>query len=622
VRVVGKPPRGSSGQEASLMAGLEGTTLGPYQIMGLLGAGGMGQVYRAYDPRLEREVAIKVLAATHAQEPGYLERFRREARAVAQLNHPHIVQVYDFGEQGDLTYLVMPLIANGTLRDRLAQQGALPLPEALSLFEQLAAALQYAHARGLIHRDVKPANVLLSAEGGAMLTDFGIVRLTHRAPEATTLTNDGAFVGSPAYAAPEMVLGEAVDQRVDIYALGVSLFQMLTGRLPFVAPLSVSLLVMQVQQQPPRPRSLNPSIPPAVEAVILQALAKAPAERHQSMAAFAAALRAACDDQATDAAQEPTIEAQTPQNLHTEPESAAPESETAIVEAGQVCETASVDWTMSPEKMAELHALIVATGPSTLPSPRLTRKLGAPPPTASLRWRLLSILLLLAVAASSAALALGVSQGFFPRNAAPTAQHSARATATPPSPTATPSPTTYYEAHNFVIMNTDLPNGERADHPITIQNADYLLREGSQGDLYQMGDALTFGRVFGVAQLARDGNGAVVMVVLVDRFATYQDANKYFMRDQALIQGQPTTMHIGEEAAAGLVPAANGQPTYQLFFRDRNIMVTIAIVQVANPQGVNEYAMDVGEALAQRGEHCLYNPLTLQAIAGNPNGCA
>ncbi len=283
------------------MAGLEGTQVGPYEIVALLGAGGMGQVYRARDPRLEREVAIKVLADALSHEPGYLERFQREARAVARLNHPNIVQVYDFGEQGNLTYLVMPLIPGGTLRDYLAQRRRLPLAEAVSITDQVTSALQYAHERGLVHRDVKPANILMSTEGRALLTDFGIVRLVEQAGSAgTTLTHRGAFVGSPEYAAPEMVTGGPIDKRVDIYALGVVLFQLLTGQLPFSGATPVVLLMQQTQQPPPAPRSINPEIPPAVEAVVLKALAKQPEARYQTAAELMAALREAISSPAIE----------------------------------------------------------------------------------------------------------------------------------------------------------------------------------------------------------------------------------------------------------------------------------------------------------------------------------
>jgi len=276
------------------VAGLEGTTLGPYEIVALLGAGGMGQVYRARDPRLERDVAIKVLTEALSKEPGYLERFQREARAVAKLNHPNIVPVYDFGEQGNFTYLVMPLIPGGTLRDYLAQRRRLPLAEAISITDQVASALQYAHERGLVHRDVKPANILLSPEGRALLSDFGIVRLVEKGDASgATLTHLGTFVGSPEYAAPEMVTGAAVDLRVDLYALGVVLFQLLTGQLPFSGATPMALLMMQTQQPPPAPRSLNPEIPPAVEAVVLKLLAKRPEDRYQTAAEVVAALRAA-----------------------------------------------------------------------------------------------------------------------------------------------------------------------------------------------------------------------------------------------------------------------------------------------------------------------------------------
>lgn len=626
------------------MAGLEGTTVGPYQITATLGAGGMGQVYRARDPRLDREVAIKVLIPALSQEPGYLERFRREARAVAKLNHPNIVPVYDFGEQGNLTYLVMPLIPGGTLHSYLKQRGILPLTEALAIMDQVAAALQYAHERGLIHRDVKPANVLMSAEGRALLSDFGIVRLTQQESSIATLTHMGAFVGSPEYAAPEMVMGQPVDARVDVYALGVILFQMLTGRLPFVASTAVSLLIMQAQQPPPAPRSLNPAILPAVEAVILKALAKEPAGRYQSAAEFLAALRAASADQAATRMQpQPTLSTQGYQPTPgAQGYTAGPgafgslptltRSNTPLNAAGSGPSVASPGgptsgpppswaWSASGPAAAPPPAPTFATGFSGQPSqpPALPP---SPPPS---RRTLLVVLLVLAlalVAGGGGALALK-GAGFFKSNNT-TAQQSPGTTAasptpTVPPPTPTPAPTFYYMAHFFVVMNQDLLNGDTVGNSIGIDNNHYASREGPKGDLYQMGDALTFGRAAGNAQVVHASDGSATFVVLVDRLDTYQHAQQYFQRDQTLFQGQTTPMNVGEQSVAGMVPAANGKQTYQLFVRDRNIMITIATFPMDNPQGFSDYFVSIVKAMQQRGHRCTYStdPNNITLLPGN-----
>ncbi len=461
------------------MAGLEGTKVGPYEIQAMLGVGGMGQVYRARDPRLEREVAVKVLTDALAKEPGYLERFRREARAVAKLNHPNIVQVYDFGEQGDLTYLVMPLITGGTLREYLAQRRVVPLAEAVSIIEQVAGALQYAHERGLIHRDVKPANILLSAEGRALLSDFGIVRLVQKDDTSATLTRIGSFVGSPEYAAPEMVVGEAIDHRVDVYALGVILFQMLTGQLPFSGSTPVSLMMMQAQQPPPTPRSINPDIPPAVEAVILKALAKKPDERFQSVAEFMATLRAASaapsvgmgygqasapgvgtigDLPTISTYGVPTTPASGPATISP----AGPGSVTPRVWVGPGSGPAAypasgpaaaypgsgpAGWAMpgsSPAAAPPLPPTFV-TGLSVSPNQAPV----APPPSAPPRRRMVPVLLVLLalvlLAAGGATIALGASLGLFKGSAASTPVTQGSPGATPgatqgTTPTATPKP--------------------------------------------------------------------------------------------------------------------------------------------------------------------------------------
>ncbi len=634
------------------MAGLEGTKVGPYEIVALLGAGGMGQVYRARDPRLEREVAIKVLTDALSHEPGYLERFRREARAVAKLNHPNIVQVYDFGEQGNLTYLVMPLIPGGTLRDYLAQHRRLPLTEAVSIVEQVGGALQYAHERGLVHRDVKPANILMSTENRALLSDFGIVRLVEKSDSAATLTHMGAFVGSPEYAAPEMVTGGPIDQRVDIYALGVVLFQMLTGKLPFAGPTPVSLLMMQAQQPPPSPRSLNPAIPPAVEAVLLKALAKKPEDRYQTAAAFVNDLRAAVAAPlaGTSVAQVPPGAISDLPTIATYGLPQAPGSGPAgYSPAGQggpgsgpagwnnagsgpatwaAPGSVPAGWANQGGGAADAPPLAPTymTGYAALPAQPPSN---TPPPAAPPRRRrrmtavLLVALAVVLVAGGGAALALaaGVLKG--KTSPPPIARTTLTATATAlPSPTPTPLPSVYYMAHFYVVMNTDLENGDTVGNVISISANTYDAREGTGGDLYQNGTANMFGWVAGIAQVVSDNNGNPIFTVLVDRIDSYQDAHRYFQRQIGLFQGQPSTLHLGDEAEAGIVPV-NGQQTYQLFVRDVNIMITVATVPANTAQPMSDYFARVVQAIMQRGHQCTYSTdgKMTPSSSNNPNTC-
>jgi serine/threonine protein kinase len=246
----------------------------------------MSEVYLGYDRRLRRKVAVKVLYGS--SEP-FVRRFEREALAVGTLSHDHILSLYDFGEQRPWYYLVMPYVEGGTLRDYLQQRQQLSLEEAASFLYQIASALQYAHDHGVIHRDVKPSNILLRLDGHAYLVDFGLAKAKI---EAETLTHAGAMIGTPEYMAPEQSNGEH-DYRSDIYSLGVVLYQMLTGRVPFSAESPVAVSLKHIQLPPTPPRQLNPSIPQAIEDVILKVLEKDPNERYQEARILAAAYKKA-----------------------------------------------------------------------------------------------------------------------------------------------------------------------------------------------------------------------------------------------------------------------------------------------------------------------------------------
>jgi serine/threonine protein kinase len=262
---------------------LIGTTLGNHRIIAVLGQGGMARVYKAYQENLDREVAVKVLPPWYAADRSFVERFNLEARLVARLSHPNIVTVHDANEQNGHLYIVMQLVDGGTLKNRLDQlhrQGKImDLAEAVPIFSQLASALTYAHEQGVIHRDIKPVNVLMDRSGRPILSDFGIAKVL--ASTESNLTRPGAGVGTPEYMSPEQCQGGAVDGRADIYALGVMLFEALTGRPPYQGDNYPALAHSHIYEMPPRPVLLNPSIPPVVEQIILTALAKNPQQRFQ-----------------------------------------------------------------------------------------------------------------------------------------------------------------------------------------------------------------------------------------------------------------------------------------------------------------------------------------------------
>jgi serine/threonine-protein kinase len=274
---------------------LIGTMLGSYRILVSVGQGGMARVYKAYQENLDREVAIKVLPPWYAADINFVERFNLEARLVARLSHPNIVTVHDASEQNGHLYIVMQLVSGGTLKQRLDQlhlQGkGMETVEVVQTFSQLADALSYAHEQGIIHRDIKPVNVLLDSSGRPILSDFGIAKVLAGTREG--LTRPGAGVGTPEYMSPEQCKGGAVDGRADIYALGVMLFEAMTGYTPFRGDNYPALAHSHIYEAPPRPSTLRPDINPVIENVIMTALMKNPEQRYQRASDMADALKQA-----------------------------------------------------------------------------------------------------------------------------------------------------------------------------------------------------------------------------------------------------------------------------------------------------------------------------------------
>src|SRR5438132_1351407 len=267
-----------------------GTRLGPYEIVAPIGAGGMGEVYKARDTRLDRQVAVKILPAEFAQNAQFKMRFEREARTISQLSHPNICTLYDVGEN----YLVMELLDGETLADRLSK-GALPLVDVLKYGTQIAEALGKAHRAGIIHRDLKPANIMIT-KSGAKLLDFGLAKsaVSPAPPEATLqkpLTQEGYVLGTFQYMAPEQLAGEEPDARTDIFSLGEVLYEMATGNRAFEGKTKTSLIAAIVSGEPKPISELQPLTPPAFEHVVKKCLAKERDERWQNALDIAEELR-------------------------------------------------------------------------------------------------------------------------------------------------------------------------------------------------------------------------------------------------------------------------------------------------------------------------------------------
>lgn len=254
-----------------------------YELQELIGGGGMADVYKAQDKLLDRAVAVKILHQQYANDAEFVEKFRREATAAAKLAHPNIVNIYDVGEDGGSQYIVMEYVSGPTLKEVIQQKGRLEPIEAVRIAKEIASALESAHRNNLVHCDIKPHNILVMPDGHIKVTDFGIAR----AVSASTMTYSGSVMGSVHYFSPEQAKGTVITTKSDVYSLGVVLYEMLTGQLPFNGETSVSIALKHLQEEPVPIRQINPSIPPVLEAIVQKAMSKDPADRPSSTELYA-----------------------------------------------------------------------------------------------------------------------------------------------------------------------------------------------------------------------------------------------------------------------------------------------------------------------------------------------
>ena len=336
-----------------------GSSLGRYRVIEQLGRGGMATVFRCHDPNLDRHVAVKVLPSFHTEDPTFTGRFTQEAQTVARLNHPNILQIYDFGEDKGFTYIVSELVPGGDLQDMLEGGKSMPVLEVLKFMGPLAEALDHAHAQGIVHRDLKPANVLLDNDGRAILADFGLARMLE---SNTRFTQANQALGTPEYMAPEQAMGADADHRSDLYAFGVMIYQMLLGQTPFRADTPAATLMAHVHQPLPLPTSLDPSIEPRLEAILLKALAKTPDDRFQSARDMIQSLGQA-SDQVRAAAEGGDLGATAVLDIASIDIGEVGEAATAVMDAAAPAETAAVDAAEAEAKPAGKRGLLlVAAG--------------------------------------------------------------------------------------------------------------------------------------------------------------------------------------------------------------------------------------------------------------------
>jgi serine/threonine protein kinase len=431
--------------------------LGKYEVTERLGRGGMAEVYRAYHASLDRFVAIKVLHAFLADDPEFKNRFEKEARNIAKLKHPNIVQVYDFDydAESESYYMVMELVEGLTLKDllfKMAEQGRLPtLREAVRFVKEVASALAYAHSQSMVHRDVKPGNLMLDRDERLVLTDFGIAKIVTN----QQFTATGGMVGTPAYMSPEQGLGEAGDERSDLYSLGVILFQLVTGKLPYDAETPLAVILKHLNEPIPSARSLRPDLPEAIDRIIIKLMAKDPIARYQSANEVITDL-----EQVDRMLDEPAVERQSAiGKVYDTIDLKMPKISRAVSNAGLPA--------VPSERPSQQHR------PPTLPTkPQITSTGTRPPvtevpvaPERRFPWWLLTAILVLIIAVGG--YWIGATQGAFPMlgflaSPTPTATETESASPTPlitetpePTDTATPEPTNTEVA---VIVFTDTPS--------------------------------------------------------------------------------------------------------------------------------------------------------------------